>query len=673
MTKLSIVIINYNVKYFLEQTLLSVRNAIGELIRHYPSERAEVLVVDNNSVDGSQQMLRAKFPEVQLIANKTNVGFARANNQAIEQASGSYILLLNPDTVVEEDTLYKVVSFMDAHPEAGGLGVKMVDGKGEFLPESKRMFPSPEVAFYKAFGLSALFPSSRTFGKYHLGYLSKDETHPVDVLAGAFMLVRHQVIQEIGALDETFFMYGEDVDFSYRIKQAGYENYYYPHTRIIHYKGESTKKQSINYVFVFYQAMIIFAKKHFSRKKAAMFSLLLNTAIYFRAALAIGYRMLKQLALPALDYAFLLTGLYLIIWEFADGPIIDPPYYFHLPGAALIWVFAAYLTGNYQQPYTYWKILKGAFSGVLGVAAVYAFLPDALQVFRPLIVTGGVFFLGVLAVTRLLFHYASSGNLWLANDGKKRIVIIGQPEEAARVEQLLADSRVRFQRLGYVLPDDQAGQPQQNSVIGTMKQLGEICTIYPVDELIFCAKDVPSQSIISWMVAIQDQQIEFKIAPEESLFIIGSQSKDMPGDFYTIDITLGLAQSTGRLQKQVFDYLTALVLLLSLPVTWWFVKRKKGYVRNLWSVLTGRLSWVGYQCTAQPYQLPAIKQGIFKPGDELPENHLDQATVNRLDFLYARDYTPEKDLKILIRNFYRLGETNQEAAQADESSPPERF
>ena len=658
MTKLSIVIINYNVKYFLEQTLLSVRNAIGELIRHYPSEEAEVLVVDNNSVDGSQQMLRAKFPEVQLIANKTNVGFARANNQAIEQASGNYILLLNPDTVVEEDTLYKVVSFMDAHPEAGGLGVKMVDGKGEFLPESKRMFPSPEVAFYKAFGLSALFPSSRTFGKYHLGYLSKDETHPVDVLAGAFMLVRHQVIQEIGALDETFFMYGEDVDFSYRIKQAGYENYYYPHTRIIHYKGESTKKQSINYVFVFYQAMIIFAKKHFSRKKAAMFSLLLNTAIYFRAALAIGYRMLKQLALPALDYALLLTGLYLIIWEFADGPIIDPP---------------AYLTSNYQQPYTYWKILKGAFSGVLGVAAVYAFLPDALQVFRPLIVTGGVFFLGVLAVTRLLFHYASSGNLWLANDGKKRIVIIGQPEEAARVEQLLADSRVRFQRLGYVLPDDQAGQPQQNSVIGTMKQLGEICTIYPVDELIFCAKDVPSQSIISWMVAIQDQQIEFKIAPEESLFIIGSQSKDMPGDFYTIDITLGLAQSTGRLQKQVFDYLTALVLLLSLPVTWWFVKRKKGYVRNLWSVLTGRLSWVGYQCTAQPYQLPAIKQGIFKPGDELPENHLDQATVNRLDFLYARDYTPEKDLKILIRNFYRLGETNQEAAQADESSPPERF
>lgn len=673
MKKLSIVIVNYNVKYFLEQTLLSVRKALEELTRQDPDADAEVLVVDNNSVDGSQAMLREKFPDITLIANKTNVGFARANNQAIAEANGQYILLQNPDTVVEEDTFCKVVAFMDAHPEAGGLGVKMVDGRGEFLPESKRMFPSPEVAFYKAFGLSALFPTSRMFGKYHLGYLSKDEIHPVDVLAGAFMLVRYSVIRSIGALDETFFMYGEDIDFSYRIKQAGYDNYYYPHTRIIHYKGESTKKQSINYVFVFYQAMIIFARKHFSRKKAAMFSLLLNMAIYFRAGLAVAYRGLKQLMLPAVDYTLLLGGLFFFVMELTDTAPTTSPYQYHLPLASLIWVVSAYLTGNYQQPYTYWKILKGAFSGTIGVAVIYAFLPEALQVLRSLIVTGGSFFLAVLTVTRVVAHYREHRNLWLGYEGVKRVIIIGQPREAARVEQLLADSRVHFHRLGYVVPDEQSGASEQPDVIGTLKQLGEISTIYPVDELIFCAKDVPSQAIISWMVAIQDQQIDFKIAPEESLFIIGSRSKDLPGDFYTIDITLGLAQRQKRLRKQLFDAMTALLLLLSLPVTVWFVQQWKGYLSNLWRVLSGRLSWVSYQNAEQAYHLPSLKKGVLSPADELPENHLDQATVDRLNFLYARDYTPEKDFRILLRNFARLGKSNQEAHQAEDTSLPERF
>lgn len=656
MKKLSIIIVNYNVKYFLEQTLLSVRKAIGELQQYFPAYEVEVLVVDNNSVDGSQQMVREKFPDVRLFANKNNVGFASANNQAIAESNGEYVLLLNPDTVVEEDTFYQVLTFMDNHPEAGGLGVKMVDGKGEFLPESKRNFPSPEVAFYKAFGLSALFPTSRMFGKYHLGYLSKDQVHQVDVLAGAFMLVRREVIRQIGALDETFFMYGEDIDFSYRIKQAGYENYYYPHTRIIHYKGESTKKQSINYVFVFYKAMIIFAKKHFSRRKAAMFTLLLNMAIYFRAALAISYRVLRRLTLPLLDYGLLLLALYLTIWEFADGPIIDPPYYFHLPVAALIWIVAAYLTGNYHIPYTYSKILKGAFSGILGVAAVYAFLPDNLQVFRSIILTGGILCASVLTLNRLLFHYRMFGNLWLGHERNKRIIIVGQPHEAARVEQLLADSWVNFHKLGYVVPDASSYNHTYGPILGSLKQLREITTIYPVDELIFCSRDVPSQVIINWMVKIQDQQIDFKIAPEESLFIIGSQSKDMPGDFYTIDITLGLGQASGRARKQLFDAVSAFLLIISLPITLWLVKGPKVYIKNLWSVLTGKRSWVGYQGTGQQYQLPTIKEGILSPKDELSGDHLDQATIDRLNLLYARDYTPEKDLKILIKNFSRLGE-----------------
>ena len=255
--KLSIVIVNYNVKYFLEQCLISVKEALEGI-------DGEVFVVDNNSVDGSQQMLKERFPDINVILNEQNVGFAKANNQAMRVANGEYILLLNPDTVVESDTFHKVIDFMDSHPDAGGLGVKMVDGKGKFLPESKRSLPTPEVSFYKIFGLSQLFPKSKRFGKYHLSYLDENQTHEVEILAGAFMLMRKSVLDKVGLLDETFFMYGEDIDLSYRIILGGYKNYYFPEARIIHYKGESTKKGSLNYVQTSYNAMIILSEKHFA-------------------------------------------------------------------------------------------------------------------------------------------------------------------------------------------------------------------------------------------------------------------------------------------------------------------------------------------------------------------------------------------------------------------------
>ena len=303
--QLSVIIVNYNVKYFLEQCLYSVRKAMESI-------EGEVIVVDNNSVDGSGAVVREKFPEVKLIENNTNAGYSAANNQGIRMAGGSYILLLNPDTVVEDDTFQKAIEFMDKTPDAGGLGVKMIDGKGNFLPESKRGLPTPAVAFYKIFGLSKLFPKSRIFGKYHLGYLDQDKIHQVDVLSGAFMLLRKSVLDEIGLLDEEFFMYGEDIDLSFRITSSGYHNYYFPGTRIIHYKGESTKKGSVNYVRVFYNAMIIFARKHFSHKNAMLLSFLIRIAIYFRALLALINRFIGKALLPLTDIILLFVGIYFI-------------------------------------------------------------------------------------------------------------------------------------------------------------------------------------------------------------------------------------------------------------------------------------------------------------------------------------------------------------------------
>jgi GT2 family glycosyltransferase len=254
--KLSVVIVNYNVKYYLEQCLDSLFKSIKNI-------DSEVFVVDNCSTDDSVSYLKSKFEDVIFIENTENVGFSRANNQAIDKSQGEYILLLNPDTVVGESTIESLFEFIDGNKRwvAGALGVKMINGFGEFLPESKRGFPSPWNSFTKMTGLSKLFPKTKTFGGYHLRYLDENEVHIVDILAGAFMLLRHETIEKVGSLDNRFFMYGEDIDLSFRISKSDFAVYYVP-VPIIHYKGESTKKD-IRYVKRFYEAMLIFFDKHF--------------------------------------------------------------------------------------------------------------------------------------------------------------------------------------------------------------------------------------------------------------------------------------------------------------------------------------------------------------------------------------------------------------------------
>lgn len=256
--KLSIIIVNYNVKYYLEQCLNSIL-ASGTVFDY------EIIVVDNNSSDQSVAYLRSRFnqPNIRYIQNNSNPGFAKANNQAIRQAKGEYLLLLNPDTVVGENVLQNVIHFFEQNKNAGAIGVKMINGYGKFLPESKRGVPSPWVSFCRISGLQSLFPKSKIFGRYNLLYLNNNSVHQVPILAGAFMMIRRTVIDKTGMLDEDFFMYGEDIDLSFRIEQAGYKNYYLPE-KILHYKGESTDKNNIKYIKAFYEAMTIFYKKHYA-------------------------------------------------------------------------------------------------------------------------------------------------------------------------------------------------------------------------------------------------------------------------------------------------------------------------------------------------------------------------------------------------------------------------
>jgi GT2 family glycosyltransferase len=259
------------------------------------NHNAEIIVIDNNSRDGSIDFFKNRFQKVIFKWNKSNTGFAKANNEALEMAKGEYILFLNPDTILSEDCLEKSIGFIRSKKDEIGLGIKMLDGSGKFLEESKRSFPSPATSFYKLSGLSKLFPHSTIFSRYHLGNLDENKTHEVDVLAGAFMLIPKKILNKTGGFDEQFFMYGEDIDLSYRIQKAGYKNYYFAGSQIVHFKGESTKKGSLNYVKMFYNAMSLFVKKHYGGQKAALFIFCLHTAIFLRGSLSAFSTMAKKI------------------------------------------------------------------------------------------------------------------------------------------------------------------------------------------------------------------------------------------------------------------------------------------------------------------------------------------------------------------------------------------
>ncbi|RYU82125.1 glycosyltransferase family 2 protein [Hymenobacter persicinus] len=653
--KLSVVIVNYNVCYFLEQALLSVQKAVAKL-----GAPAEVFVVDNNSVDGSVAMVKARFPEVILIENKDNPGFSRANNQAMRVARGEYILLLNPDTVVEEDTFRACCDFMDAHPDGGGLGVTMLDGQGKFLPESKRGLPTPLVAFYKIFGLASLFPKSRTFGRYHLGFLPKDQNHEIEVLSGAFMLMRKAALDQVGLLDEDYFMYGEDIDLSYRLTRGGWKNYYFAGTRIIHYKGESTKRTSVNYVFVFYRAMVIFARKHFAPQRAGLFSLLINSAIWLRAGVAVLQRLLTQAAPVLLDAALIYAGMYFLksYWEENHKYVrTDYPPEFMLvavPAYILVWLTSAYFSGAYDQPVKTSRIVRGIFVGTVVISAVSNFF-DAYRFSKALIILGGVWAVAALVGRRLGSHFLRYRDLRLSERRQKNVAIVGSAQESRRVRHLLETAAVQARIIGYVAPEaavDSSTSP--DDLLGEVRQLEDIIRIYALDELIFCGRDLSASQIITLMVGLpQHPPVAYKILPEDSEYIIGSSSKDAPGDYYALDIALNLFRPQQVRNKRVLDVLTSLGLLLGAPLFIWLQKHKAGFLRNCLRVLGGSRTWVGLRYMAGPRN---TRRAVLSPADAAQAGTLlTEATRRRLELLYAKDYEPGTDLSLLLRCFRHLG------------------
>lgn len=646
MIDLSVIIVNYNVEYFLEQCLHSVIKASKGL-------NCEIFVVDNNSVDGSVAMVEKKFPEVILIANKENLGFSKANNMAVRQSKGRYVLLLNPDTLTEEDTLEKSVAFMDAHPDAGGLGVKMIDGRGRFLPESKRGLPTPAVAFYKIFGLAALFPKSRVFGRYHLGFLPENETHEVEILSGAYMMMRRSCLDKVGLLDEAFFMYGEDIDLSYRILKGGYKNYYLADTRIIHYKGESTKKSSVNYVFVFYRAMVIFAEKHFSPGRAGTFSFFINLAIYLRAGLALGRRFSGKIALPLFDAVALGLSLYFLREWYASftGKIYD----IERTATAFatyitVWMSAVYASGGYAKPLNFGAIFRGIGIGTLIILAGYALLPESLRFSRALILLGAAAAAAVFGISRTLLRAARVAGFRREEAGKKITGIVAGKAEFDRISSLMAEGPARGQHIFRISPPGKADKD-----VPRAERLREVVGVYKPDSLIFSGQDMTSADIIASMAEVKSSKTELKIAPPESLYIIGSSSVEKGGELFVMNIN-AVSNPRNRRKKRLFDFFTAVLFLLGYPVWVLFVKEKRGFFRNITDVMLGRKSWVGYAKDAGASEgLPGLRKGVLSPSDRSGKLKMPADTARKLNVVYARDYRVRNDLAVMRAAFSALG------------------
>ena len=658
--RLSIVIVNYNVKYFLEQCLESVFGSDlmleeGADSADYDRIELEVYVVDNASVDGSVEMVREKYPQVHLIANDDNVGFAKANNQALRlildetlpgASNSQLVLLLNPDTVVENDTFRKCVAFYASHPDCGGLGVKMINGEGTYLKESKRGFPTPEAAFFKISGLIRLFPHNRRIAAYYMGHLDDEETNPIDILPGAFLMVSRAALEKVGLLDESYFMYGEDIDFSWRIKMAGYENYYYPATRIIHYKGESTKHGSMNYVYTFYNAMSIFVQHYFSDSKARWFNLLLRIAIWARASVSWLKRVLHALMLPVTDFAVAFGGFVAIkhIWatHWAANAAYYPPQYTWvvIPIYILVLMLCSWLYGGYTKPVRLSRIIKGMAIGSGLLLVFYSLLDESQRYSRVLLLLGCAWTmlssLGIRGVLSLLRVPGYN----LRPQRTRSCIIVGGDEEVKRVSQL-------YQSLGSTqlesLPD-----PHPDA-----GRLDDAIRYYNADEVVFCSKDLSIQEIISLMTHLgnmpgKHRQVEYKIAPTDSNFIIGSNSIHRTEDLYTEEIRT-IADPLNRRNKRLFDIISSILLILFSPILLPFQRHKQHYYAHCWQVLVGKKSWVGVAHAN-------TRNGIFAPEDALPRpaSSLSPELKQRLHLRYLRNYKLTTDLQILFSNIFNI-------------------
>jgi len=649
MVHLSIIIVNYNVRYFLEQCLLSIRKAKHDL-------SLEIFVVDNHSSDDSLEMVRAKFPEVILIENLNNVGFSSANNQAIELATGKYLLLLNPDTILSEDTLSSCFEFMEVHEDAGAVCVKMIDGSGHYLPESKRGKPTLKASLFKMTGIYKLFPTSGFVNSYYAGHLNEDEMASIEVMTGAFMFLRKTVVDKIGLLDESFFMYGEDIDYSYRVLEAGYKNYYLPSSTIIHFKGESTKKASFNYTKTFYNAMIIFVKKHY-KGKGSLYILALQAGVVFKAITSVFSSWIFKLLPAIIDSIFIyfsIVGIkdWWVRFYFNDPDHINQAFeQFNAPFYTIVYILTALLNGHYKKISSWAKLTRTVIIATAIILIIYGLLNVEFRNSRLLILFGSIAAFILLALTKFIKNLFTIRTFGFTPGSTVDYAIVGSESESNRIRHLInsEQEKVKFKGRISVLED-------QHENIGNINHLKDIVEAYGIDEVIFSQKDTPAALMMSTMSQM-NMDVDFRVAPDDALSIISSRSKDKQGELITVGLSFRINSKDGIFNKRLIDIIFGLIILLISPILIIFNKRKNYFYSNIFDVLLGRKTFVSYSTPYDRKQLPAIKDGII-PCSDNKYAALSTPVSDQENLYYARNYTWWKDLEIITKNLTKLDGTH---------------
>jgi hypothetical protein len=639
---LSIIIVNYNVKEFLINLINSIENASKNI-------NVEIIIVDNNSSDGSSEFIKNNFPTVKLIENKKNLGFAKANNQGIKIAKGRYLLLLNPDTVVQENTFSTLIEFMDKNPEVGMCGCKVLNPDGTFQLACRRSFPDVWVAFTKIFGLSSLFPKSKLFGKYNLTYLDENQSYEVDAISGSFMFFKREILNKVPGLDEDYFMYGEDLDFCYRIKQSGYKIYYIHTTSIIHYKGESTKRSSIDEIKHFYQAMSIFVKKHF--KYNIVFMFFLQMTIKFRSVIAflIKYKVtLLQLFLDFITIVFSIyfaEQLYLVnkLGWLGFLPEVKP-YVYIVP--AIIFNLLSLILGSYSHNKIY--ISKKYLSLIFTFLFISAFTFFFKQYGYSRVVTALSFtFSGIIIfvlsfIFKVLF-YSYSPNF-------VKVAVFGTEENSLKLSDKLKNSiNIVYEHKGLISlsPDLLNKNIDGYKVIGTIDNLEKCILDYSLEKIIIPPNLLSFEGIMKLLIRCQNK-VELLLATNELDYLVGKNNSYLDESLKFLSIEYEIYRTKNKILKRFLDLSILIVFAILLPLRYISKNRFiKNVYKNYFQVIKNELSIVGIDENSE--NLGLCKVGIT--GLWYIKQVENREEIEKLNIMYAKNYSLLWDFKIIIESF----------------------
>ncbi len=655
MIDLSVIIVNYNVKEFLLNSLDSITKAAKNI-------SIEIIVVDNASDDGSIEALKEKYPDVILIENKKNVGFGKANNQALEIAKGNYFLLLNPDTIVREDTFEKMLDFFHSHPEAGIAGCKVLNPDGTLQLACRRGFPGPWTSFTKVMGLSSLFPKSKLFARYNLTYLNENETYEVDAVSGAFLMLKKEAYEKIGGFDPQFFMYGEDLDLCYRVQKAGFKVFYFHETEIIHYKGESTKRSSIDETSVFYDAMHLFVKKHFST--SFIVESILQVAILLRKVIAFANVYKIVMIGIFIDFMFLSGSVFLAekiyssykLYEFPGYAI---PWVYFVP-ALLQFIISAFSGAYKKNSLSVLKIIIALFYGFITLSTLTYFFKQFAFSRAVVLITyliAVLVFITWRIAAKIIFKTGFHGTK------KSRTLIIGFDSKAL---ELGAKLKSHFTSLYNVV--GLIGFSRKNigekigsyKVLGALENLKKIIIDEKIEKVIFSSEKLSFDQMFSVVAECQGLNVDFMVAGKELDYLVGKSSVTMLDDIALLKVQYNISDFGYKITKHVFDFILSLILLCFYPLIYLihkFTSKKNdvvNFILEIPKVLKGEKSFVGPFASSYYGELFVGKLGLT--GFWYVENlsAADEEDMKSLDLFYAKNQNIWLDLEILGRTISKM-------------------